>query len=340
MIHRLLTKAPSHLVALLGACTVTGCSTLDRSLVFTTHTTTGLEISAQGASSTPLGLVIGQKRFEGVMNPVYDEKGIDSTGNKYRREAYSVIAKFEGSIKANARAKATDNADASAAGSVATSQYFATGQAAVNLSNHLATAATLTDNPAVAQEIARMSGQSGILRPETHQATVLQLRVIRQFLVASAQQDPNGEAQAVLSDLDSLRSKIPTAYIDDILTYSTSKPDELHVANSGTLLLKGTAIASRSDFDSVISYYDALHSSVQALDAAIFRSTATGNPVTMHRTVIGTTDPGARTVDLATLRALQSQYVNHRDDFASLISSSSGLRSASEFLVENLFDKD
>jgi hypothetical protein len=57
---------------------------LDRSLIFATHTTLGLEASIQptDAATTPVSLVIGYKRTDGVLNPVYHSDGIETPDRK------------------------------------------------------------------------------------------------------------------------------------------------------------------------------------------------------------------------------------------------------------------
>jgi hypothetical protein len=155
-----------------------GCRTnslLDRSLIFSTHTSLGIEVSVSPSeTSSPAKLLIGYKRSEGVFNPVYynldmDEKaGVNrKVEDYYRPEAYSVIAKFEGSATAGGATSAdtkvatgkTDAAGkeipgatgvvtANVKGGMTLSQWFATGEAATILARYGAPA--LTDNPAVA----------------------------------------------------------------------------------------------------------------------------------------------------------------------------------------------
>ena len=136
-------------------CTLAGCknSLIDRSLIFATHTTAGIEISVNPteAAAGPVTLVMGYRRFEGVMNPVFYNHDAATSGSApegtsvaslgvlddapvsrlrshrevedyYLPEAYSVLATFDG----NAKASAGNQAEASGA----IMQVFATGAAA------------------------------------------------------------------------------------------------------------------------------------------------------------------------------------------------------------------
>ena len=72
-------RSLSILATVLGAMLAPGCenSLLDRSLIFTTNTTLGVEVAISPADSTsPVKLIIGYKRFEGVLNPVYHSHGV------------------------------------------------------------------------------------------------------------------------------------------------------------------------------------------------------------------------------------------------------------------------
>ena len=131
---------------------VAGCkdSLIDRSLIFATRTTIGVEVSASPAETgTPAEIVIGYKRFEGVLNPVYCSDGTEivaspdggTTIPRYRPEAYSVIAKLQGQLKGTA---------GSPGAAVYGAQWFATGEAATKMAEHPAFAAVMTNDPNVA----------------------------------------------------------------------------------------------------------------------------------------------------------------------------------------------
>lgn len=73
---RLLRFGTVTAVACIGGCTD---SLLDRSLVFATHTTLGVEVSVSPSeASSPVKALIGYSRSEGVLNPVYHSKGVEA----------------------------------------------------------------------------------------------------------------------------------------------------------------------------------------------------------------------------------------------------------------------
>lgn len=151
-----------------------GCkdSLLDRSLIFSTHTALGLEISINPTETTagPVKLLVGYNRTEGVINPVYHSEGVNAPAStvvqesigadgqrttrtpviidgqapeiqRYRREAFSVLAKFAGKVKGNAQ----NTAD----GTIVASQWFATGEAAKILAKQPGIAGAISDNAAI-----------------------------------------------------------------------------------------------------------------------------------------------------------------------------------------------
>lgn len=147
-----MTKPANSVAVLLLLIGAAGCqNTLaERSLVFFTGTTMGLEVSASPSNPDgPVKLVIGYKRAEGVLDPVYNSNGVktilnsrDTYGSssatqpatcdpegggpqvvdRYLKQAYSVIAKMSGEADASAAS--------SASGKIAVGQWFATGKAA------------------------------------------------------------------------------------------------------------------------------------------------------------------------------------------------------------------
>ena len=162
--------------SLLAMTSLGGCSNVDRSLMFFTATTMGIEVGVDPAQPAPK-IIIGYKRAEGVLNPVYlpPEKIADvttvtqtpqgatksvitttQTGAKvavndvYRHEAYSVLAKLKG--KAGGEATVSKSGEVTANGEV--SQWFATGKAADILAANEYAAAALTGSPETAAAIA------------------------------------------------------------------------------------------------------------------------------------------------------------------------------------------
>jgi hypothetical protein len=153
----------------LASMLLVGCkdSLLDRSLIFSTHTTLGVEASvAPAESGEPISLIIGYKRSEGVINPVYHSEGIETADEeqtaisskgqgqtktsaakgrrpRYRTDAYSVIAKFSGD--------AGTSATGAAEGKISVAQWFATGKAAKILANQPAIAGAVSGSSEVAR---------------------------------------------------------------------------------------------------------------------------------------------------------------------------------------------
>lgn len=173
-------------VMVAGALMGCGNSLPDRSLIFATGTTLGVEVSANPSDTTgPVKLVAGYKRFEGVMNPVFYNHRVKGSGDKgadaggvdpkdfadldkyYRKNAYSVIAKFEG--------KATAEASGAKAEVAGLSQWFATGEAATILAESGA-AAALTDSPGVAEAVAGRQTAQQILKVLKEEAGTIEQR--------------------------------------------------------------------------------------------------------------------------------------------------------------------
>jgi hypothetical protein len=119
---------------------MTGCTNLNRSLVFSTATTQGLELKIADNTGQPGSIVLGYKRAEVLFDPI-----IQSTEtNKYTimTNSHSVIAKFQGEAGAGDRS------------TMRSSQWFAAGKAAELLAAN-GGAIALTDNEKVAESIAK-----------------------------------------------------------------------------------------------------------------------------------------------------------------------------------------
>lgn len=143
------------LIMIFGSLYLSGCSTVERSMLFFTRTTIGIEAST-GDPSTPVEVVAGYKRAEGVINPVYDSAGIGpGTSSKYRDEAYSVLATIRGEGSASAPAASTGSP-----GNVGTKiqggQWFATGEAAKILARQPGIAGAISGSPDIAEAEAKI----------------------------------------------------------------------------------------------------------------------------------------------------------------------------------------
>jgi hypothetical protein len=255
---------------LLGGALLVGCSNLDRSLIFATHTTEGLELSvgAPQSGGSPVQIVLGYKRFEGVINPVYDSEGINAASDKYRAEAYSVIAKFQGEIKAGSGSTTSGHSSSGSlpSGALVTSQWFATGSAATWLAQSTATVAALSDNPEVAKAI---GGMDVATRRTLRHLMVSQARQVAPFLRDSSAADP--EAKRHLDALNQLGAILPAKYPFDHYRSFDPTADPAIVRER----LIGTAVAA-ANFDDVITYWDQLSDS-QANLALIVAASAPGS---------------------------------------------------------------
>jgi len=199
-----------------------GCrenSLLDRSLIFSTHTAAGIEVSVNPVEVTgaPARLMIGYSRTEGVINPVYDSRGVEAPAGdgpgiikRYREpEAYSVLAKFAGSAGADA-------AGGAAQGGAGVSQFFATGNAALILARQPGIAGAVSGSP----EIARASVDGNTKRPDDASLGVLSTAIKYALDDLAAQGDP--VAAVHLKELNELGTLVPPVW--DEWTLDAGKP--------------------------------------------------------------------------------------------------------------------
>lgn len=208
---------------------LTGCDNLNRSLLFYTQTNVGIEVGVDPAQQSGKVLV-GYKRAEGVVNPVYlppeklgtktvttntstpNTPGPGATGTSstqivstgpgvtikdvYREHAYSVIAKLKG--KGSGKSTVSQTGEAVVSGEIA--QWFATGRAAEILARNDLAAAALTGNPSIGS--GKLSNNISNLDPLNFAS---QLQHIYDGLTAwSAAGDPI--ASGHIYDLDQLAS--------------------------------------------------------------------------------------------------------------------------------------
>jgi len=138
MMHFIFTLR-STMLSVFALTAMTGCQNLNRSMVFSTGTTIGVELSTSPASDAPLQLVFGLKRAEILIDPVLSGEGADVV----EPSSHSVIAKLAGRV------------DALTGNGVHGSQWFASGRAAELLAVNPMSAASLTNDPQVADAIAR-----------------------------------------------------------------------------------------------------------------------------------------------------------------------------------------
>jgi len=271
MIKRALFSVP--VVVLLYV--LTGCenSLIDRSLIFATHTTLGVELSVTPSeTSGPVNIIMGYKRTEGVLNPVYHSQGIETpdketktlskegtnkvitTGRRprYRDESYSVIAKFTG--------ETTGSANKIASTGMSVAQWFATGEAAKTLANQPGIAGAVTGSSEIANAAAKQSlktseGESKAIQRAT-------LSMIYEWL--KAQPDENAIASTYVDELDKLATLAPELYPFTMYTLDTNDlQDKTYMPAKGFEILdpvKGTG------FTKFTSYWAAIDNALEELD--------------------------------------------------------------------------
>ena len=263
---------------------LTGCSNLNRSLIFATHTTVGLEIAISPHESNPVNIIIGYKRSESVINPVYDKKGTktsakDTNGNpiinsnKYRPEAYSVIAKLSGKINTDAKQ--------AAAAEMSGAQWFATGKAATKLAEQPGIAGAVSGSPKIAKEAANEL-KFGSKFIKTNQVVAWRyLDVLYTSLDTLKNNDP--VAGGHLNALNKLSEKYITIY--DFVIYGIS-------INSKTLEVKtnkDSPVIGAKNFGLILEYNGKLQSSIEALEfmaksnkKMTFKGSSTDTPVEIN----------------------------------------------------------
>lgn len=216
---KLISTSPKPMVVLAGIVftffALSGCDNVNRSLLFYTNTNFGLEVGIDPTQSSGK-ILIGYKRAEGVVNPVYippcpagtcggckacQAGGLlaDRPNHFYRSEAYSVLAKLKG--KATASGGAANQGEVSGGGEVA--QWFATGKAAVILANNDYAPAALMGSSETAKAIAESGKLGSKLEPGGFDSGVIATldKAFDDLSIVIAQ-DANGKAAQVAKQLN------------------------------------------------------------------------------------------------------------------------------------------
>lgn len=298
-------------LAALALVTAGGCrdTLLDRSLVFATHTTMGLEVAinpAEGVQS-PVRLVVGYKRSEGVLNPVYHSEGVEGpplkktrrsynggdtsidysnsepVGNtstnvkRYRPDAYPVIAKFTGDVNSEAAQHAK--------GRLAVAQWFATGEAAVILAKQPGIAGAVSGSAEIAKEAARQQVSS--VSPTVKLAAVrLAFDDLKRRAAGDGVRRADSDAIAHLAKLNPLAMQLPAMY--DFLRYRPvdesdwSQGFSVETANPRIWPDPSSVATETLDFDDVVDYWWSLETSVASLKAMLSAAASTrvdGKPI-------------------------------------------------------------
>jgi hypothetical protein len=250
----------SALAGCLLAAACAGCSTFERSLVFFTDTTVGLNISPGNGTTAPKAL-LAYHRTEGVLNPVYDSKGIEGTFTdngtattatgvkKYRDDAYSVLAKYEGS---------SSGGDASNSNA----QWFATGRAAELL----------------AESPLSMAAVAGLARVETvtnasspAPAAIADHASLLVQVYAALESAPTDDSRAkdLLQALDALDSAALTPSIDRFIRTTTPPAYSKDIPR----------LPSRHGFTRLLAFWSRAANSEETLSAM---AKETVDPVALH----------------------------------------------------------
>ncbi len=262
----------TSVASLLATIALAGCtnSVIDRSLIFTTATTAGIEVSASPSQAdSPVKLLVGYKRFEGVLNPVWDAdvgrtstttgSGDSRTRNtsvsvtdvqkRYRPKAYSVMAK----LAAGGNAYANSGAGTEGGVRAEVAQWFATGDAATELARRENIAAALSPSAAL-QPAPRAEVITGV-----NQVGILQRMYDITAEVAGATSGYSREtidrAKAIQASADALASGIPNSF-------------QLYTDNGGTLTITTYTFAS-TGYQRLFDYEMELEPSQNAIDDAI-----------------------------------------------------------------------
>lgn len=257
-----------------------GCwedSLLDRSLIFSTHTTLGIEVAVSPAeTSSPARIIIGYKRTEGVINPVYHSKGIETSTiketteddgkttiettpcgtSRYKEEAYSVIAKFSGETGAKA--------DRAAEGKLSVAQWFATGEAAKTLARQPGIAGAVTGSSEIAKAAAQGAAGLSKLRGE-HRSTVFSLLTIMYTrLDKIAEDSSNPDLQL---DAKEIKASLESAPVLNEIDYKDFVRYEYDYQNKK--LKKPGIGSSPPGFYKATSYRSELQKSIDYLKVAL-----------------------------------------------------------------------
>ncbi len=131
-----------------------GCENVQRSMVFTTGTTLGVELSIKPESDAPVNIVIGFKRAEVLFDPIMEDKDTANNGDPDKRRVYDIKDKAHSVIAKLLGEAVGTGGNAQTNAKVAVAQWFASGDAAEILARHPGIVATLTNDPAaVAQAV-------------------------------------------------------------------------------------------------------------------------------------------------------------------------------------------
>ena len=181
---------------------LSGCDNANRSMVFFTGTTLGIEIAFEPNSAAPAKFIIGYKRAEGLMDPVMEDAGTNDDGSKkftIRPKPHSVFAKIAGEIRSGTGVTSPGLQGA---------QWFESGDAAEILARHPAMAAVLTNNVEIATEVRKIVELSRDLQGAFQEDAWFLIDDLYELLKAKADAG-DVDAASLVARLDSM-----TAFFD------------------------------------------------------------------------------------------------------------------------------
>ena len=291
------------LAALAVCCLTGGCENtlLDRSLVFFTNTTMGVEVSVSPSDATaPVKLIIGYKRAEGVLNPVYHSQGVkapattdesealaggssytDKETSKSGSNSYSkkwsksvpiaggpkTVKRYRTeaySVIAKIAGEVSGNAGDSAEGKLSVAQWFATGEAAKILAKQPGIAGAVTGSSEIAKEAVEQAKFTELGARSLH-LTIASLRLVQSGLEDLAAEPTKYPAAGMhVASLDALSQgpAFPKSYTVDIYAFDGSTPNLFLDKATGTAF-------TQSGFDALLTYIAKLNSSITAIDTGI-----------------------------------------------------------------------
>ncbi len=299
--------ARAMLPAALAVCCLTaGCenSLLDRSLVFFTNTTLGVEVSVSPSDATaPVKLIIGYKRAEGVLNPVYHSQGVeapvttdesealtggslysDKEASKSGSSSYSkkwsksvpipggpkTIRRYRTeaySVIAKIAGEVQGKAGGSADGKLSVAQWFATGEAAKILANQPGIAGAVTGSAEVAKEAAKQANAFGRLKREPRQTAYAILSLTYGMLSVLKDTDPDPKIRADAKKIVDLLDN--AEYLKSIQGLKFSSFTHYSYDSATKTLTFDSPSTALPGFDRAILYRSLLAESVKGLSDAL-----------------------------------------------------------------------
>lgn len=284
----------------LGALLALGaCDNVQRSMVFMTGTTVGVDVALAPQSDAPVHLTVGYKRAEVLFDPVMEDcaSPVNSTGcehgiepapparavaaapgdeahaappspktrYKIKDQPHSVLAKLLGDSGATARTGTGPEATTTA--SVA--QWFASGKAAEILAAG-GGAAALTDNPAVAKQVAGATKSLGGSLAEAEQGVLPQTVAAMHDALAALGGAGDAESARLAADMNTVAADIGLPPTFGFTTYVLGAPPAGGARNQVQAASAPLATDPLpADITGVVSYYTAVHASVAHLDRIV-----------------------------------------------------------------------